>query len=75
MSCHDLGAMTSRERLGYRRSTVGFLWQQTARNLLPYLTARQNVIMPMKFAGVRGPFQFASSPGHATLSPNANSTD
>jgi ABC-type lipoprotein export system ATPase subunit len=50
---HDLGAMTSRERLGYRRSTVGFLWQQTARNLLPYLTARQNVIMPMKFAGVR----------------------
>ena len=48
---HDLGAMTSRERLGYRRATVGFLWQQTARNLLPYLTARQNVIMPMKFAG------------------------
>jgi ABC-type lipoprotein export system ATPase subunit len=51
---HDLGAMTSRERLGYRRGTVGFLWQQTARNLLPYLTARQNVIMPMRFAGVRG---------------------
>ena len=50
---HDLGAMTSRERLGYRRATVGFLWQQTARNLLPYLTARQNVIMPMKFAGMR----------------------
>ena len=48
---HDLGAMTPRERLGYRRATVGFLWQQTARNLLPYLTARQNVIMPMKFAG------------------------
>ena len=50
---HDLGAMTSRDRLGYRRSTVGFLWQQTSRNLLPYLTARQNVIMPMGFAGVR----------------------
>jgi ABC-type lipoprotein export system ATPase subunit len=50
---HDLGAMTSRERLGYRRATVGFLWQQTARNLLPYLTARQNVIMPMRFAGLR----------------------
>ncbi len=48
---HDLAAMTARDRLGYRRSTVGFLWQQTSRNLLPYLTARQNVIMPMKFAG------------------------
>jgi ABC-type lipoprotein export system ATPase subunit len=31
---------------------VGFLWQQTARNLLSYLTARQNVLMPMRFAGV-----------------------
>src|ERR1700722_9337561 len=48
----DLAAMTARDRLGYRRSTVGFLWQQTARNLLSYLTARQNVILPMRFAGV-----------------------
>src|SRR5215471_18406954 len=48
---HDLAAMTSRERLGYRRSTVGFIWQRTSRNLLPYLTALQNVIMPMRFAG------------------------
>ena len=50
---HDLGAMTARDRLGYRRSTVGFIWQQTSRNLLPYLTALQNVIMPMRFAGLR----------------------
>jgi putative ABC transport system ATP-binding protein len=49
---HDLAAMTSRERLGYRRGTVGFIWQQTSRNLLPYLTALQNVIMPMRFAGL-----------------------
>jgi ABC-type lipoprotein export system ATPase subunit len=48
---HDLGAMTARDRLGYRRSTVGFIWQQTSRNLLPYLTALQNVVMPMRFAG------------------------
>jgi ABC-type lipoprotein export system ATPase subunit len=47
----DLGAMTARDRLGYRRSTVGFIWQQTSRNLLPYLTALQNVTMPMRFAG------------------------
>ena len=49
---HDLAAMTARERLGYRRSAVGFVWQQTSRNLLPYLTALQNVIMPMRFAGL-----------------------
>src|SRR5215471_21701622 len=48
---HDLGAMTPRERVAYRRSVIGFVWQQTSRNLLPYLTARQNVILPMRFAG------------------------
>jgi ABC-type nitrate/sulfonate/bicarbonate transport system ATPase subunit len=30
---------------------VGFIWQQTARNLLPYLTATQNVELPMRLAG------------------------
>jgi ABC-type lipoprotein export system ATPase subunit len=49
---HDLGQMTPRDRLGYRRDVVGFLWQQTSRNLLPYLTALQNVMLPMRFAGV-----------------------
>jgi ABC-type lipoprotein export system ATPase subunit len=47
---HDLGAMTAGERVAYRRGVVGFVWQQTARNLLPYLTARQNVLLPMRFA-------------------------
>ena len=47
---HDLAAMSARQRLGYRRHTVGFVWQQTARNLLPYLTAAQNVDLPMKLA-------------------------
>ena len=40
---HDLGAMNGRQRLAYRRRVVGFVWQQTSRNLLPYLTAAQNV--------------------------------
>src|SRR5215471_16681549 len=48
---HDLAAMTARQRLSYRRSVVGFIWQQTARNLLPYLTAFQNVELPLRFAG------------------------
>ncbi len=48
---HDLGAMSARERLSYRRRVVGFVWQQTARNLLPYLTAWQNVALPMRLLG------------------------
>jgi putative ABC transport system ATP-binding protein len=49
---HDLGSMSARERLLYRRSVVGFIWQQTSRNLLPYLTGLQNVQLPLRFAGV-----------------------
>ncbi len=47
----DLLSMTHRDRLRYRRHTVGFVWQQTARNLLPYLTAAENVLLPMRLAG------------------------
>jgi ABC-type lipoprotein export system ATPase subunit len=48
---HDLLAMGRRERLSYRRNTVGFIWQQTTRNLLPYLTAAENVLLPLVMAG------------------------
>ena len=48
---HDLATMSARQRLAYRRSVVGFVWQQTARNLLPYLTAAQNVDLPLRLAG------------------------
>jgi ABC-type lipoprotein export system ATPase subunit len=48
----DLGLLTPKQRLGYRRTEIGFIWQQTSRNLLPYLTARQNVMTPMRLAGV-----------------------
>lgn len=36
----------------YRRRYVGFVWQQKARNLIPYLNAVQNVEMPMLMAGM-----------------------
>jgi ABC-type lipoprotein export system ATPase subunit len=49
----DLLRMSAADRLRYRRSVVGFIWQQTSRNLLPYLTAAENVALPMSFAGVR----------------------
>jgi ABC-type lipoprotein export system ATPase subunit len=46
----NLGAMAAQERLAYRRSVTGFIWQQTSRNLLPYMTARQNVLLPMRLS-------------------------
>jgi ABC-type lipoprotein export system ATPase subunit len=48
----NLGAMPARERLAYRRSVVGFIWQQASRNLLPYMTARQNLLLPMRLGSV-----------------------
>ena len=49
---HDLLAMSAKDRLAYRRQTVGFLFQQAASNLLPYLTAIENIQLPMSFASV-----------------------
>jgi ABC-type lipoprotein export system ATPase subunit len=48
----DLAALSERERTIYRRRTIGFVWQQTARNLLPYLSAAENVELPMTHDGV-----------------------
>ena len=49
----DLLAMSEGQRLAFRRSTVGFVFQQTGANLLPYLSAAQNVEVPLRAAGVR----------------------
>ena len=38
----------------YRRTMVGFVWQQGGRNLIPYLDAQENVELPMTLAGVAG---------------------
>src|SRR5687768_9244518 len=51
---HDLTAMGRRERTNYRRRVIGFVWQQTARNLLPYLSASENVELPMILDGLNG---------------------
>lgn len=48
---YNLLEMTRRDQVRYRRFMVGFVWQQTARNLLPYLTAQENVELPMALAG------------------------
>jgi ABC-type lipoprotein export system ATPase subunit len=49
---HLVGEMDAAERTAYRRKVLGFVWQQTARNLLPYLTAYENVELPMLLEGV-----------------------
>jgi ABC-type lipoprotein export system ATPase subunit len=51
---HDLINLSERQRTLYRRRVVGFVWQQTSRNLLPYLTAAENVELPMTLEGVEG---------------------
>jgi ABC-type lipoprotein export system ATPase subunit len=48
----NLLSMSRADRVRYRRHTVGFVRQQTASNLVPYLTARQMVDLPMTAARV-----------------------
>ena len=50
----DLLRMGGRETEEYRRSEVGFIWQQTSRNLFPYLTSLENVSLPMMLANAPG---------------------
>ena len=39
------------ELVEYRRTGIGFVWQQVSRNLVAYLTARQNVELPLLLTG------------------------
>ena len=50
---HDMLAMKRAERVVFQRSSVGFVWQQTSRNLLPYLSAAENIAAVLAIA--RGP--------------------
>jgi ABC-type lipoprotein export system ATPase subunit len=47
----DMLQFTDSQLTHYKRSTVGFVWQNKARNLIPYLTARENVEIPMLLKG------------------------
>ncbi|MDZ7729672.1 MAG: ABC transporter ATP-binding protein [Dehalococcoidia bacterium] len=48
----DLLTMSDSDMVDYRRRSVGFVWQQTGRNLIPYLDVQQNVEVPMVLDGV-----------------------
>jgi ABC-type lipoprotein export system ATPase subunit len=50
----DLASLSGRERSIYRREVVGFVWQQTSRNLFSYLNAQENVELPLVLAGMGG---------------------
>ncbi|MCL2632911.1 MAG: ATP-binding cassette domain-containing protein [Oscillospiraceae bacterium] len=50
---HDMLKFGEAELTEYKRSTVGFVWQNSARNLIPYLTALQNVEMPLLLSGFK----------------------
>ena len=52
----DLGQMGPGALDEYRRKTVGFVWQQGARNLIPYLTALENIELPLMLSGQVGKF-------------------
>ena len=47
----DLLNMSERDRVDYRRLEVGFMWQSTSRNMLSYLTAAENIELPMAIVG------------------------
>jgi len=49
----DLFNMKEKDLVDYKTATVGFVWQNNARNLIPYLTALENVMMPMQFNTVK----------------------
>ena len=47
----DLARLSRSERTRYRRRTVGMVWQQTSRNLLPHLDVIANIELPMVLDG------------------------
>ena len=49
----NLFTMTEKELVSYKRDTVGFVWQNNGRNLLPYLTVIENICLPMHLGKVR----------------------
>jgi ABC-type lipoprotein export system ATPase subunit len=42
----DLGLLEDEALTEYRAERVGFVWQGTARNLVPYLSVRENIRLP-----------------------------
>ncbi len=48
-----LSTITEKELVRYKRDTVGFVWQNNARNLLPYLSVLENIMLPMYLSSTK----------------------
>ena len=48
----DLGRLDEDELTSYRRDRIGFVWQGTARNLVPYLSVLENLRLPATARGM-----------------------
>jgi ABC-type lipoprotein export system ATPase subunit len=64
----DLLKLGDAELVEYRSTTVGFVWQNNARNLVPYLTAEENVEIPMLIGGALSRREGTPSPDEGTRS-------
>ena len=49
----NLFTMTEKDLVEYKRNTVGFVWQNNGRNLLPYLSALENIMLPMHLSSTK----------------------
>ena len=49
----NLFKLTAKEKDLYKRNTVGFVWQNNGRNLLPYMTAFENIVTPMLLTDIK----------------------
>lgn len=49
----NLFTMSEKELVLYKRDTVGFVWQNNGRNMLPYLTAIENIMLPMNLSSTK----------------------
>ena len=63
----SLAGMPDSKLTEYRRRDIGFVFQQF--NLIPNLSAVDNVMLPMEFAGIRKAARPAACPGTAGTGP------
>ncbi|GCF07004.1 ABC transporter ATP-binding protein [Dictyobacter arantiisoli] len=49
---HDLSRLNEEDRASYRRQIIGYVWQQSGRNLLPDMTIEENLILPQMLNGI-----------------------
>jgi len=49
----NLFVMSEKELVKYKRDTVGFVWQNNGRNMLPFLSAIENVMLPMNLSSTK----------------------